>query len=117
MMAKRGPKNKYSTEKVQQFEQGQGLSEHRLHLLPARKYDPSSGTDENGGGIYSKLTEMCSGDWSDQSQRYVRDPGISLTREEIDVWVAEGMPRLRQETPERIAQLEAQMCTWGGIVR
>lgn len=38
-----------------------------------------------------------------------------LSREEIDAWVAAGMPRLRQETPDRIAQLEEQMPTFRGV--
>lgn len=38
-----------------------------------------------------------------------------LSQKEIDAWIAEGRPRLRQETPERIAQLDAQMVTFKGV--
>ncbi len=38
-----------------------------------------------------------------------------LSRAEIDAWVSAGRPRLRQETPERIAQLDAQMKTFRGV--
>ena len=41
-----------------------GFEEHKLHLLPARKYDPAAGADDGEGGIYSHLAELCSGDWS-----------------------------------------------------
>ena len=61
------------------------------------------------------LTASTDGDWSWKPHRYPQDPGYVLTREEIDAWVAAGTPRLRQETPARIAQLEEQMSTFRGV--
>ena len=55
---------KYSDEGM-----GGGLSEHKLHINPARKYDPSKGGDDGEGSGCSMLGENSmggdfSGDWS-----------------------------------------------------
>lgn len=90
--------SKYSDERIQQEDRDDksgGVHEHRLALLPSRKYDPAAGGDDGEGGIYSRLHEFSVREQAFRERgkigRYPDDPGNS-TR----------------------AQLEAQMPTYRG---